>query len=82
MIQNWGVLRARIALMVTASVANGLRKHLDPDSPWRLNLIKEVADHINGDNTIALAAIEGSVLDLGQKITALEAELHQIRRGH
>lgn len=81
MITNWIILRSRIALMVATSVANSLRKHLDPDSPWRLNLIREIADHINEDNTIAVAAVEGSVLDLGQKVAALEAELHQIRRG-
>lgn len=81
MITNWIILRSRIALMVATSVASSMRKHLDPDSPWRLNLIREIADHINEDNTIAIAAVEGSVLDLGQKVAALEAELHQIRRG-
>lgn len=65
-----------------AAIAHAIRCYLEPDSPWRLNLIKEIADHINGDNTIALAAIEGSVLDLGQSFAAMRAELDQLRRGH
>lgn len=72
----------RLMMMVAAAVSEGLRCHVEPDSPWRLNLIKEVADQINHDNAIALAAIEGTVLDLGQGYAAMRADLDQLRRGN
>lgn len=71
-----------IVMMVAAATADSMRAHLEPDSRWRLNLIKEVADHINDDNAIALAAIEGTVLDLGKRFAEMQAELDQLRRGH
>lgn len=62
-------------------IAQAVRDYLEPDSQWRLNLIKEIADHINGDNGIALAAIEGSLLDLGQRTAEMRAELDRLRQG-
>jgi len=63
-------------------IAEAVRVYLEPDSQWRLNLIKEIADHINGDNGIALAAIEGSLLDLGQRTAEMRADLDRLRQCH
>jgi hypothetical protein len=62
----------QLFLIVGAAVAEGLRAYVEPDSPWRLNLIKEVADHINGSNAIALCALEGGVHDLSERLATLE----------
>jgi len=70
-----------LIMAVAAVVADSMRAHLEPDSTWRLNLIKEIADYINDDNTITLAAIEGSVVDLGRSFAALKADLDRLRRG-
>lgn len=84
---RWQIRQGRqnaddIMLMAASAVADSMRRHLDPDSPWRLNVIKEVGDHINDDNAITLAAIEGTVWDLGQRIAAMRKELDQLQRGN
>src|SRR5690349_19886854 len=39
----------QLMMMVAAAVSESLRSHVEPDSRWRLNLIKEISDYINDD---------------------------------
>lgn len=65
-------LNDELLLIVGAAVVESLRAHVEPDSPWRLNLIKEIADYINDGNAITLSALEGGVHDLSERLATLE----------
>jgi len=69
-----------LLMRLSAASAEAIRAYLEPDSRWRLNLIKEISDHINDDNTITLSALEGSVHDLSDRLATLE-RAWRIQRG-